>query len=90
MRRVLRPGGQVCVVLGAQLAGPAWYRRVMLLAYRLTLQRVPDEPRLARAHSLLAAFEAAGFQAGDTWLDAPGGRVYLVLAVPNGPDAHVR
>jgi ubiquinone/menaquinone biosynthesis C-methylase UbiE len=89
MRRVLRPGGQVCVVLGAQLVGPAWYRRAMLLAYRLTLQRVPDEPHLARAHTLLAAFEAAGFRANDTWLDAPGGRVYLVQAAPNGLHADV-
>lgn len=45
IRRLLRPDGQLLVVLSASLPGPGWYRALVELAYRLTLQAgVAQEP----------------------------------------------
>jgi ubiquinone/menaquinone biosynthesis C-methylase UbiE len=82
LRRVLRPAGVACIALGAQLGGPALYRQLAGLAYRLTLQRPPERLPELRATALLEAMQAAGLATHDAWLDAPGGQVYCVVARP--------
>ncbi len=83
--RLLRPGGRFVVLLGAQLAGPDVYRRLIALAYRLILPSTPvaeaDVPVGASAMRLLAALEDAKLPARDRWVSAPGGAVYLLEAL---------
>jgi ubiquinone/menaquinone biosynthesis C-methylase UbiE len=82
--RILRPGGQLVILLGAQWAGPVLYRRLIALAYRLVLPAAPvvpnDLPTSAAGLHLLAALAAAGLAARDRWVAAPGGAVYLIEA----------
>jgi ubiquinone/menaquinone biosynthesis C-methylase UbiE len=81
--RILRPGGQLQIVLGAQLAGPAIYRRIIALAYRLVRLQPPapaSAPARGAAPRMLAALEQAGLAAHDTWVAAPGGAVYRITA----------
>lgn len=82
--RILRPGGQLVILLGAQLTGPDLYRRAIGLAYRLVLQSPPapvaDLPASGTAAALLTAMHAAGLAAHDRWVPAPGGAVYLIEA----------
>jgi SAM-dependent methyltransferase len=88
VRRVLRPGGRLVVVLAAQLSADSLYARLIDLAYRLTLQSSP-RPRPAPAPSAPAgelfaarlgqALLQAGFRLQEFWAGAPGGRVYTLI-----------
>ncbi|MBC8162141.1 MAG: methyltransferase domain-containing protein [Roseiflexaceae bacterium] len=67
-RRVLRPGGQLVVVLGATYRSGTFYRRVVDLLYRLTLQRpvLADQSQaLAPASPITTRLAAAGFTVGE-------------------------
>jgi ubiquinone/menaquinone biosynthesis C-methylase UbiE len=83
--RILRPGGQLVILLGAQLAGPVLYRRLIAMAYRLVLPSAPvakaDLPTGAAGLHLLAALAESGLPACDRWVAAPGGAVYLIEAL---------
>lgn len=87
-RRVLRPGGWLVILLGAQLSGSGLYERLVDLAYRLTLQSTPRATRASDAlPDVLAPFDTklrhalaqAGFDVHGEWIAAPGGFVYIVL-----------
>jgi ubiquinone/menaquinone biosynthesis C-methylase UbiE len=78
-RRVLRPGGQLVIILAAQLAGAGLYERLVELLYRLTLQRSPGlAPPNAPPRSRLArALAQAGFEVRERWEPAADGQVQL-------------
>jgi ubiquinone/menaquinone biosynthesis C-methylase UbiE len=81
VRRVLRPSGKLLIILGAQLAGPAWYRQLVEVAYRLFLLAPPaTQQPSGSATPLLQAIEQAGMQANDVWIAAEGSWVYMVTA----------
>jgi ubiquinone/menaquinone biosynthesis C-methylase UbiE len=87
IKRVLRPHGQLLVVLGARLTHSTLYQRFVDLAYRLTLQRhtatpQPQSPFDPMAERLIAAFAAEGLYAEARWVRAPGGEVFLISAEP--------
>jgi ubiquinone/menaquinone biosynthesis C-methylase UbiE len=93
-RRVLRPGGQLVIVLAAQFTGEGLYQRAVELAYRLTLQRPPRstsskpdaQQRLGElvASPIGAALERelvrAGFTPHAFWHPVANSRVALVVA----------
>ena len=81
VRRVLRPGGRLLVVLGAQLAGPEAYQSLVTLAYRLFLLHPPSSQGPAgSATTLLATIAQAGMEASDTWIAIEGSWIYLITA----------
>jgi len=84
IRRVLRPSGQLIIVLGAQLVGPELYRRLIAYAYRLALLAPPAEPAAPTstrsAEPFLTALRLAGLPAEERWSVAPGGAVYMITA----------
>jgi ubiquinone/menaquinone biosynthesis C-methylase UbiE len=91
IRRVLRPNGQLLIILGAQLAGPHWYRQLVALAYRVLLLAPPaTQQPSGSATALLQAIEQAGMQASDAWVAAAGGWVYLVTAKNQEPRTNER
>ena len=79
-RRVLRPGGQLVVVLAAAFDRDGTYARLIDLAYRLTLQRsargMPDDPPRSLAGERLAQ---AGFAVVEGWERIAGDRVHIVI-----------
>ena len=87
-RRVLRPGGRLVILLGAQLSSSGLYERLVDLAYRLTLQTSPRTlqppasavPGMAPSSTALQrALSDAGFTVQSQWVPAPGGQVLLVI-----------
>jgi ubiquinone/menaquinone biosynthesis C-methylase UbiE len=81
IRRVLRPRGQLVIILGAQLRGPTWYRHIVAFAYRMLLMAPPAtaEPS-GSAPLLLAAIAQTGMVAHDRWQPVDDGWVYIVHA----------
>lgn len=88
VRRLLRPGGQLVVLVGAQLAGDGLYAHLVALAYRLTLQQAPQRPATTKGHDLIDGYSAvlcqrmadAGFAVASRWVAAPGGSVAVIIA----------
>jgi ubiquinone/menaquinone biosynthesis C-methylase UbiE len=90
VRRVLRPGGRLVVVLAAAFAEDGLYQRVVDLLYRVTLQRSPraplsqeQTPRASALRSPLAGRIAEqGYAVAERWEKAAGSQVLLLLAEP--------
>src|SRR5262249_44461283 len=81
LRRVLRPGGRVVVALAASFSSDGLYQRLVALLYRLTLQRSPRDPPLARPESLLGRRLAElGFAVEERWEPVGSNHVDLVIA----------
>jgi ubiquinone/menaquinone biosynthesis C-methylase UbiE len=82
IRRVLRPGGRLVVLLGAQFSGPPIYQRVIALLYRLAQLSPPDAAASPRSSAtpLIEAMRAAGLRPSDGWRDTDAGMVYLITA----------
>ncbi len=88
-RRVLRRGGRLIILLGAQLSRTGLYERLVDLAYRLTLQTSPrtlqpsataDAPdRAPFSMALQRVLSDAGFAIQSQWVAAPGGHVLFVI-----------
>jgi SAM-dependent methyltransferase len=86
IRRVLRPSGELIVVLGAQLSGPLLYQQLIAAAYRMVLLAPPTPPTthpvdLPIGQSpLVQALHQAGFIAEARWHPSDGGAVFLIRA----------
>lgn len=80
IRRVLRPGGRLVVVLAAAFAGAGPYQRALDLLYRITLQRSPLAPADPAPRSLLGLRLAAqGFAVEERWEPVGDHAVHLVI-----------
>ena len=81
-RRVLRPGGQVVILLGAQFRASDTYRQAIDLLYRLTLQRpvlAAEEP--TAAHSLVGArYAEAGFTVRELLITCRNADIHVIIA----------
>jgi ubiquinone/menaquinone biosynthesis C-methylase UbiE len=73
VRRVLRPGGRLVVVVGAQLQGQDPFSRFVEWLYKITGQR-----ELARAWD--APFVAAGFAPRQVLVEMPRSLIYMLVA----------
>jgi ubiquinone/menaquinone biosynthesis C-methylase UbiE len=102
IRRVLRPSGELIVVLGAQLSGPLLYQQLIAMAYRIVLLTPPSTPAsnpvdLPIGQSpLVQALRQAGFVAEARWHPSDGGAVFLIRATrsagnttPTGVGHHI-
>jgi ubiquinone/menaquinone biosynthesis C-methylase UbiE len=81
VRRVLRPGGRLVIVLAAAFAEDGPYQRAVDLLYRVTLQRSPRatpdrQPQSAAARRIAEH----GFTAQEYWVPAAGSQVHLIIA----------
>jgi ubiquinone/menaquinone biosynthesis C-methylase UbiE len=82
VRRVLRPGGRLLIILGAQLSGPPLYQNLVVLAYRLLLMNPPaTQQPSGSASSLLEAISQIGMSASDAWIAGEGGWIYIITAI---------
>ena len=81
-QRVLRPGGQVIILLGAQFRASGTYRQAIDLLYRLTLQRpvlAAAEP--TAAHSLVGTcYTEAGFAVREFLIACRNVDVHIIVA----------
>ena len=81
LRRVLRPGGRIVVVLAAAFSSDGPYQRLIDLLYRATLQRSPHEQPLGPPVSLLGRRLAElGFTVAERWEPVANNQVHLVIA----------
>lgn len=88
IRRVLRPDGQLLIILGAQFAESSLYRQAIDLLYRVTLQRpiiaTPAEPEPEPPSLLAERMAAAGFTTSERWepYGTSGVRLHLLTGAP--------
>ncbi len=84
IRRVLRPGGRLVIVLGARMERRGLYAALVALAYRIALMRptrpIPEPASIL--HPLSEPLAAAGFREQARWQAAPGGSILLIRAEP--------
>ena len=81
LRRVLRPGGRVVVVLAASFSSDGLYQRLIDLLYRVTLQRSPRDLPAGLPNSLLGRRLAElGFMVEERWEPVASNLVHLVIA----------
>lgn len=81
LRRVLRPGGRLVVVLAATFAEDELCHRLIDLLYRATLQRSPRGAAAQPARSTLGrSLAARGFAVEERWEPAAGSQVHLIVA----------
>ena len=74
IRRVLRPGGVLVIVPGAQFTGQHPAARVIELLFALVGQRPERQPTLP------LSFQETGFDARAEWASLPGSRVRVLIA----------
>jgi ubiquinone/menaquinone biosynthesis C-methylase UbiE len=82
IRRVLRPGGRLVVLLAATFGHSGLYQRTLGLLYRITLQRSPAAPPEPAHRSILGRRLAElGFAVDERWVQVGGNNhVHMVLA----------
>jgi ubiquinone/menaquinone biosynthesis C-methylase UbiE len=81
IRRVLRPGGRLAIVLAATFAEHGLYARTIDLLYRATLQRSPRRTPSPTTQSRVARrLVENGFAAEDRWLAIGASQVHLIIA----------
>lgn len=83
VQRVLRPGGQIVILLAAQFHGSSFSRRIVDALYRITLQRpilAPPVPTLP--DSIVGqCYRQAGFTVREFWHPVNAGGVDLHVIV---------
>jgi ubiquinone/menaquinone biosynthesis C-methylase UbiE len=82
VRRVLRRGGRLVIVLAATFGADGLYQRAVGLLYRATLQRSPRAPADPAPSRTARRLAEHGFAAEERWVPAGGGQVHLILAEP--------
>ena len=82
VRRVLRPGGELVIMLGAQFRAPSAYRRAIDLLYRVTLQQpILAAPAPVEPASLVGArYAEAGFNVREFLAAAPTADIHGIIA----------
>ena len=80
VRRVLRPGGRLVIVLAATFAEDGAYQRAVDLLYRLTLQRSPRAAPAAEPSAAARRLAEQGFAVAERWEPSAGSQVHLILA----------
>ena len=80
VRRLLRPGGQLVIVLAATFAEDGAYQRAVDLLYRLTLQRSPRAAASAAPSAAARRLAEHGFAVAEHWEPAAGSQVHLIAA----------
>jgi len=88
IRRVLRPGGRLAVLLAATFGHSGLYQRALGLLYRITLQRSPAAPPEPARRSILGRRLAElGLAVDERWAPVGSSHVHLVLAERQLPRA---
>jgi ubiquinone/menaquinone biosynthesis C-methylase UbiE len=77
IKRVLKPGGRLVVLMASWLTGNRILERFMGYIFRVTSQ-TPDEHQ--ETESFLAPYERAGFQAKLCFVEHPGSRLLFIIA----------
>jgi ubiquinone/menaquinone biosynthesis C-methylase UbiE len=75
IRRVLRPGGRLVVLMAAWITGNSLRERLIRRIYQITQQVPPDDVPL---ESLIAPYGKAGFQARIRFIETPGARLLFI------------
>jgi ubiquinone/menaquinone biosynthesis C-methylase UbiE len=75
IRRVLRPGGRLVVLMAAWITGNSPRERFIRRIYQVTQQVPPDDVPL---ESLIAPYQKAGFQARIRFIETPGARLLYI------------
>jgi ubiquinone/menaquinone biosynthesis C-methylase UbiE len=80
VRRVLRPGGRLVIVLAAAFARDSLYERLVSLAYCLTLQSSPRAGSRRLPESIVGdQLARAGFSVAERWEPVGDDQVHLVI-----------
>lgn len=77
IRRVLKPGGRLVVLMAAWLTGSSLSERFMHGLSRATNQTPPED---ASIEEMLEPYQKAGFQAGARFIEIPGSRLLFIIA----------
>ena len=80
VKRILKPGGRLVVLMSAWITGKSFPDRVMATVFRITGE-APDEAQ--DLTSIVTPYNEAGFQASLRFVDQPGSRLMFVIATKN-------
>ncbi len=81
IRRVLRPGGNLVILLSAWITSRSFMSRVLAWLFRITGQSLSEQVDEAK---LLRPFLESGFDPRLLWIETPGSRLMFVIAGNNG------